>query len=201
MVSKKKKIGLCLVFAVVLAFGLAIHGNVILLPFERSSEARLFDGLDDDRVLVGASHIVFVGKVIKKSGQTPGEAGPLTQFEVQVVQNIKGNLTDTVTMNQEGGYENGILSLVENQPLLIPGTTYLLSARTDGKGNYLVLPFARGRLVVSTDASLTKEQLISVAAKDQNVLALQEAYVHEIPLQVDVNNGNAWNSYTSKQVR
>lgn len=201
MIYKKKIIGIVVTLAVVFAFGAAIRANLIILPIERTIEARLFDGLDDDRVLVGVSHVVFVGKVVKKIGQTPGEAGPLTQFDVQVVQNIKGVLSGTVVMNQEGGYENGILSLVESQPLLKVGTTYLLSARSDGKGHYLVIPFPRARVVVNADSSLTIQQLVTLVAKDKNVLALQDAYVHEILFQADIDNGNAFNSYQSLQTK
>lgn len=100
--SRKKKImssGVVLA-GILLGIGIAIHANLIILPFVQSSEARYLDGLDDDRVLVGISHNIFVGKVLKKVGQTAGEAGPLTQFEVQIVNNVNGLLSGKVVINQ-----------------------------------------------------------------------------------------------------
>ncbi len=197
MLYKKSIISLCVAVMLLTAAGVAIHSNLIILPFTRTTEARLFDGLNDDRILVGASHVVVVGKVIKKIGQTEGEAGPLTQFEIQIVQSIKGKLSGSFVLNQEGGYQNGILSLVEDQALLLSGTTYLLSARTDGQGNYLVIPFPRARLPISADAKLTLQDLVSLSALNKDVAALRDAYTHEIPLQMDVDSGNAYNSYRS----
>ncbi len=200
--SNRKKIIVCsLALLCVFVLGIAVHANLIIFPFVRSIEVRLIDGLDDDRVLVGVSHVVFVGKITKKIGQTAGETGPLTQYEVQVIQNIKGTLVGSVILNQEGGYENGILSLVEGQSLLRVGTTYILSARTDGNGNYLVIPHPRGRIVVTTKSNLSLEKLISLAVADKNMIAMQNAYIHEIPFQIDIDKGNNFNSYESSQTK
>lgn len=81
------------------------------------------------------------------------------------------------------------------------GTTYVFTTRTNERGEYLATSYPRGWFVVSTDASLTIQQLQVLAAVDKNVLALQDAYVHEIPFQIDVDSGNAINSYQSLQVK
>lgn len=191
-------VGFGLIVSCIFAIGVAaIHANLIIFPIVTSSEVSYFDGLDDDRVLVGASHNVFVAKVLKKVGQPVGEAGILTQFEVQIVSNIKGTLSGKIFVSQEGGYENGILRLVENQPLLSVGTTYLLTTRGNEKMGYLATAYPRDWFVVSTDANLTLQQLQVLAAKDKMVLSLQDAYAHEIPFQIDVDTGHDYNSYAS----
>ncbi len=103
------------------------------------------DSIDvtDDRILVGATHNVFIGKVIaqtgNKSNTPPAEAGdtpgfsPQTQFSVGVLENIKGNLNGTITVSQYGGYEEedsvNRLVLIEGDKLLKPGKTYLFATR------------------------------------------------------------------------
>jgi hypothetical protein len=118
---------------------------------------------------------------------------------VLVVSNIKGVLSGSMIVNQEGGYENGILRLVEDQPLMTVGTTYALTARTNGQGEYLASSYPRGWLIVSSDAKLTVDQLRILAATNKIVLTLQDAYKHEILFQFDVDNRTAFNSYKSLQ--
>lgn len=83
---------------------------------------------DDKRKLVGASENVFVGRVLKKVGSKgipalepiPGEdnSSPATQFEVEVINNIKGELEGKVVVNQHGGDDrDGQLTLLEEDPL------------------------------------------------------------------------------------
>lgn len=101
---------------------------------------------NDKRKLVGASENVFVGRVIEKVGSEPipalkpipGEdnSSPATQFEVQVIRPIKGELNGTVTVNQHGGRdEGGQLMLLEEDPLFEPGKVYLISSNTDQRRN------------------------------------------------------------------
>lgn len=81
---------------------------------------------DDNAILVGASHNVFVGKVIAQVGTKDFVGNPATQFSVEIITHIKGDLKDTVVVNQEGGYRNGVLYLMEESGgLLVPGSTYL----------------------------------------------------------------------------
>ncbi len=97
----------------------------------------------DDRELVGFADNVFIGKVIAQTGNKantpPPEAGdvpgssPQTQFSVEVLENIKGNLSGIITVSQEGGYEekNGVnrLVLMDGDELLEPGKTYLFATQ------------------------------------------------------------------------
>lgn len=96
----------------------------------------------DDRKLVGISDNVFIGKVIALTGNKPNtpppEAGdipgfsPQTQFSVEVLENIKGNLNGTITVSQYGGYERRMivvkqLVLATGDKLLQPDETYLFA--------------------------------------------------------------------------
>ncbi|OAI57502.1 hypothetical protein AYO50_01440 [Acidobacteria bacterium SCGC AG-212-P17] len=167
----------------------------------------------DDRVLVGASHDVFVGKVIAQSGQRDRGLGPETQFVVRVISNIKGELQGTVTVNQEGGFKNGVLYSVGGSDifgpnnigatdyLLRPGKTYLLATRYNpAYGWYTLNPFPTARKLISQDASLSAAVLAAVGDNDQRVKQLEAAYSHEITFQADVSHGNAKNSYRSLHV-
>jgi hypothetical protein len=58
----------------------------------------------DDAILMGASHNVFVGKVIAQVGNKELAGSPITQFSVEVMSNTKGDLKDTVVVNQLAGY-------------------------------------------------------------------------------------------------
>ena len=94
----------------------------------------------DDRALVGIADNVFIGKVIAQTGNKPNTPplrdtpgfSPQTQFSVEVLENIKGNLNGTITVSQHGGYERTMivvnqLVLSEGDKLLEPDKTYLLA--------------------------------------------------------------------------
>ncbi len=104
----------------------------------------------DTRKLVGFSSHVFVGRVVRTLGTDPltdtapgGPETPVTQFAVEVRENIKGRAEGTVTVNQMGGHDSeGTLMLFEGDPLLIPGQEYVLvTRRLRAGGSYqLVAP-------------------------------------------------------------
>ena len=93
-----------------------------------------FDHTDIRKVVGGSSHI-FVGRVLAVVGHEgiptsgPGNVSiPRTQFSVEVLENIKGKLTGTVTVNQMGGVNDvGIIVELEGDTLLEVGRTYLLA--------------------------------------------------------------------------
>jgi hypothetical protein len=128
----KKSIKILLVVVVVLGtVGVGLHTNIIKLPLKvRTGSATFLTDLGDNRYLLGASHNVFVGKVMQQIGSEPWNGHLATQFAVEVVYNIKGNLQGTVAVDQEGRYVNGIQYLSEDErELFQPGTTYLFSTR------------------------------------------------------------------------
>lgn len=113
---------------------LASLSNYILFQFlkpqQESVHVNLVTELSDKRKLAGLSHNIFIGKVISQAGTKSLGSLPETQFKVQVLQNIKGNLSGTILVNQQGGYNQyDELVLVEEDPLLQTGKTYLFATR------------------------------------------------------------------------
>lgn len=121
--------------AALIALGLALLATLGAVGWMRSQvvNARALYTFDvkDKRQLVGFASHVFVGRVTRQVGtegaptSRPGYTMPQTQFAVEVVDTIKGRLIGTVTVNQDGGERDGVLVLMENDPLLVPGQTYL----------------------------------------------------------------------------
>lgn len=199
---KKSKYIIATITISLFAFATMLHENIIHLPLERTVQARYIDGMDNDRVFVGIMHNIFVAKIINKTGQIAAVDAPvMTQFEAEVISNIKGLLSGRIVISQEGGYENGILVTMEGQKLLRVGSTYILSARTDGQGTYLVTSYPRGRVLLTADTTLNSDQLQQLAATNQDVTTLQEAYSHEIPYQIDVDNNFNLNAYSEQTVK
>ena|SRR5580765_4712327 len=57
----------------------------------------------NDQFLVGHSHNVFVGKVLNKIGTKPSDANNYwasSQYQVEAIVNVKGNLQGSVVVNQ-----------------------------------------------------------------------------------------------------
>jgi len=69
----------------------------------------------DPKVLVGGSQYVFVAKIIRQVGtQTNIKWMPKTQFEAEIISNIKGDVQGKVVINQIGGYLDGVLYVVND---------------------------------------------------------------------------------------
>ncbi len=122
--------------------------------------------ITDERALVGSADNVFVGRVLKaqdrvSSSNTPIAPVPQSQFAVEVLDTVKGNLSGTVTVNQGGGYveysadrdypEDGVskgdrireLILVDGDPLLEPGKEYMFLTAYDRKNDWQELVASR----------------------------------------------------------
>lgn len=191
---------------------IGLHLNVIKTPITKTIQLSYVADFADDNVLVGASHNIFVGKVITEFGNKKLGSPPETQFIVEVIKNIKGELTGEVTVNQLGGYENGILyttggeiPFVENTDidpnyLLQSGQTYLFATRYNKEEEWYTLnSFPTARKLISDEKSLSIDLLSIVASADQRVQQLEIVYPNEILLNSDKLNNNTRNSYESFQ--
>lgn len=102
----------------------------------------VFD-VQDDRQLAGFADNVFFGEVKEKVGQVyrGGSDVPTTQFTVSISQVIKGTLADQVTVLQDGGYNTDTdeVLLVDGDPILEPGRTYLFATTNQPEGAQLVV--------------------------------------------------------------
>ena len=210
MINKSTKIIISGSVMIIAVLGVGLYTNTIKLPIEREIYPQYVADFNDDRVLMGASHNVFVGKVVKEVGARDAEVGPETQFEVEIILNVKGNLQGTVVVNQLGGYRNGILYTVVNEGdvvvsgtdgknnLLQPGATYLFATRYNGDRNWYTLnSHPNAMKLISQDKWVAIEQLIELAVNDEKVRKLQNAYKGEILLDDDVRTNNTRNSYRS----
>jgi hypothetical protein len=191
--------------------GVGLYTNIIKLPLTKEIHVQYAADFNDNKVLMGAAHNVFIGKVIKQVGVKEIGSGPETQFEVDIVSNIKGGLQGSIVVNQQGGYKNGILYLVDGgdvlrssddhiDTLLQPGSTYLFATRyNEGENWYTIIAHPNSKKLLSNDGGLDKGRLQILAEQDEKFVALSEAYKHEIPLESDVRENNLRNSYQSAQ--
>lgn len=191
--------------------GVALRTNFIKLPITKEIHSQTIPGLEDDRRMVGISHNVFVGKVAKEAGAKDTDIIPTTQFNVEVLYNIKGDLSGTVTVSQEGGYRNGILYVVRESDVALPaaegediflqpGSLYLFFTRYNETENWHdVMLNPNGTSVLAWDKKMNTAQIQVFAENDARIKELQEAYKNEILLDADVKNNNVRNSYQSLQ--
>src|SRR5882762_6137703 len=117
MSTIKVKVGVLVVSLAVVGAGLYLSvmklGNSSGRPLANSQyaphggSADAPANIEDDRYLIGESHYIFVGKVVKRTG-TLIMVGPQisAQYAVDVISNIKGNLAGVVTVAQMGASFN-----------------------------------------------------------------------------------------------
>ncbi|WP_342578105.1 hypothetical protein [Psychrobacillus sp. FSL K6-2843] len=125
----------------------SVPENPIIKTMEYSSS---FD-LSDTPRLIGWADNVFIGKVIKQSGTKSLGGIPETQFEVEVTDNIKGDLEETIIVNQQGGYTKEELILVENDPLLKEGQLYLFVTKYLQEENWYTLVPVYGDILINNN--------------------------------------------------
>ena len=120
----------------------------------------------DIRKVVGVSSHIFVGRVVAVVGNEgvptsgPGNNSiPQTQFSVEVLENIKGELTGTVTVNQMGGVNDvGIIVKLEGDTLLEVGRTYLLATwYNSDSGWYSIVAEGYGNVQVENAQKWSRE--------------------------------------------
>lgn len=127
------------VAAVVVTYWAGNRGESSGAPVE--VEALHITDLRDDRRLVGVVANVFVGRVVAQIGTTLRDELPQTQFQIEVLENIKGSLGGRAVVNQQGGKVGDRLVLVDGDPLLRPGQVYLFATRPyTEKGWHTLVP-------------------------------------------------------------
>ena len=120
----------------------------------------------DIRKVVGRSSHIFVGRVVAVAGNEgiptsgPGNVTvPFTQFTVEMLENIKGELTGTVTVNQVGGSTDlGTNVDLESDALLEVGRSYLLATGYNPeKGWYRIIAQGYGNVVIDDAEKRSRE--------------------------------------------
>jgi hypothetical protein len=127
----------------------------------RSAEVSFVTDFRDARKLAGFVDNIFVGKVVTQTGTQVGSSLlPETTFQVEILRSVKGSLSGTVLVTQQGGFnpEERAIILVEEDALLEPGKTYLLATKADGKLHVTVPKY--GKLAItsaSEEAALVRQ--------------------------------------------
>lgn len=132
--------------------------------------------------LLKISSNIFVGKVVKKIGDAPGHAVTSTRFEVETVENITGNVTMKVFVDQIGvgyGYgkfmvgEGDIGGIISNQInpndiFLKTEATYLFAAHCEGNLCGIGAP-PYDRELITTNPGLSKAEIMTAAHANARV--------------------------------
>ena len=139
---------------------------------ERVSTGQPFWVIDrsNDRELVGLAQDVFFGRVVEKSGQTQEYGWPETQFEVEVLEILKGSLSGTVTVNQEGGsYNDDSNYRMEGVPVLLePGNSYLFATRHLPEEDWHTVVPGFGSIKLGIPLNIGKDEILG--SEDVNIL-------------------------------
>jgi hypothetical protein len=172
------------------------------MQLSRGGSGSIDEHINDDRYLVGWSHYIFVGKVLRQTG-TGIMVGPQSsaQYAVEVISNIKGELTGTVTVAQMGAWltNTGEPSFFfDDDGYLHVGATYLFATKYKQDANlYEIATPGYDRKLLTDDASLSTDQLSALADSNSKVQSFKEAYPNEVLYYWDMKTGTAWNNYES----
>lgn len=140
-------------------------------PGAEAAELHAHNAVDtsDDRRLVGFADNVFFGHVAAKTGETAELSVPETQFEVRVLEVVKGGVAGTITVNQFGGVKDGRLVRMEGDQLLEPGQTYLLATRSRPEKGWETMVATHGAIKVRDDEQRRQLRGRFMAARDRQV--------------------------------
>lgn len=118
-------------------------------PFSvtRVEASHVFDLANLDQLTAAGDH-VFVGRVGPQVSAVRLGVAPETQFQVDVVRRIKGQLPASVLVNQQGGYDgfSNRLVLMENDEMLETGRSYLFVTRVNPQYGWHTLVPGTGKV-------------------------------------------------------
>ena len=194
--------------AIITVFGMGLYTNTIKLPITYELQPQWSADLASYQGTMKVADNVFVGKVIKQVGTRARYENPETQFEVEVVDNIKGNLQGTAIVSQEGGYKNGVLyrssgditvvsdgSVKDKENgLMKEGETYLFVTMYSKMGNwYDILDHPYGTKLLSKDKNLDKSAIKTLYEKDERFINLKQAYDNKTSVDASAKKDNVEN--------
>lgn len=185
-------LGCVLSIGVFAAFGYALYFYPQRVQTSIHSRSVASPGIDlsDPRRLMGFSRFVFAAKVTKEISEksnviAPSLEFPHVQYEAEVLYDIKGNASGTVTVD-----------VYKDAGTLTPGTTYLLATRPwKEPGWYYVNSQPESQAVISTDSTLSKDELIDLVKRNDRVYELLNAYPNEIIADADIRNNDILNAF------
>ena len=185
--NKKKFITLILVLIIIF-----LYSFTSWVPRFQSTVVNCWAfNIDDDKELVGIHQNVFIAKVLKKKRPKETVVGMYTEFEVEVLKNIKGNLKGKVKVFQPGGYKGIFLERPDSAGFIKEDKVYLLF--TSGKD---ILGDPRGhREVIKNSEKYSKEEILNKKEVKKIIDRYGEAYKKEIYNISDILDNNLKNSY------
>lgn len=184
-----KKIKIILVIILVLEVGVImlnkINQSFEHLPVEKIKGSMVYD-MSTKEKSIGAVDNVFVAKInnIVKTVYDENDI-PSTIYEIEVIENIKGNLPSnkTIELTQKGGLNKNKKSYTfyENAYLLEEGQEYIILA---------FVPFNNGDLVIHNEHTYIKLDNNSISKKNSiNIIEqYKEAYKNQIIPSSKVDN-------------
>lgn len=127
------------------------------------TEALYITDVSNPQRLAGLATNVFVGRVVAFQNTHYPDGIPESLFTVEVQENLKGELWGQVTVNQQGGVwqsqaeqkSEPVVHLVNNDPLLVVGQTYLFATLPDKAGRWHTLIPVFGDVLIDDAAERT----------------------------------------------
>lgn len=133
----------------------------------------------NDRELAGASHNIFFGQVIRRSGRKSlHNWGPQAQFEVEVFEVIKGDLSGSVTVNQP--YYPGEDRLQKDK-------SYFFATRSSNLHDWHTAIHQYGEVNLDVPDDAEKDTVLSSTLANEYRDRFTEAVENEIPYFYDGN--------------
>jgi hypothetical protein len=188
----KVKVSVLIISLIVISYGCIYAYNFYIeTPSTQTIFATSLFDFSKKNELVGGSENVFIAKVSHQTGDIIGKSGlPNTQFEVNIIRNIKGKLDGAVTVNQKMGYEVnefGQRELIkfDNQELLVPGHIYLFATIYYPDMNYHSAVPVYGEVPIDNESigetvsvylEAFKNQIIPEAFKNRGDLEVKDGF-------------------------
>lgn len=96
---------------------------------------------------------VVVGKVTNALGTTVKDGIPYTDFTYEVQTSVKGKhlASSEIQIHQTGGSVDGMIEVVDGDPLLVVGQKSLLYLRQYEEGKYFIIGGPTGRMLVDKE--------------------------------------------------
>lgn len=135
-------------------------------PTKTAHVSHSFD-VTDQRAVAGWSDRIFVGTVEAKTGSKSRVKDlPAGQWKVRVKETIKGPQLQVQTVSQTGGKDaDGTVILMDGDPILVKGKTYIFAGRYDPRTDTVVVVSKYGDVPVS-DVADTKVNAMKASAKN-----------------------------------
>lgn len=116
----------------------------------------------DDRKLAGFADDIFFARVERRIGETNGDL-PRTQFQVAVLETLKGNLSGSVVVREDGGTDRLCFKfrMADNPVLMEPGSRYLLFTKRpfeSSNWHYVLSGFGKYEVTGPRDAARLRER-------------------------------------------